>query len=65
MLEVLYYHAKLGRGRISPTAGVAKNVEFFTDSIARSATRRYLSFYSEADFEVFRPAVATRCTDGG
>jgi len=25
---------------------------------------RYLS-YSEADFEVFRPAGATRCTDGG
>jgi len=33
-------------------------------SIARSATRRYLS-YSEADFEVFRPAGATRWTDGG
>jgi len=25
---------------------------------------RYL-VYSEADFEVFRPAGATRCTDGG
>jgi len=25
---------------------------------------RYL-IYSEADFEVFRPAGATRCTDGG
>ena len=36
----------------------------FTGSIARSATRRYL-IYSEADFEVFRPAGATRCTDGG
>jgi len=34
-----------------------------TGSIARSATRWYLS-YSEADFEVFRPAWATRCTDG-
>ena len=32
-------------------------------SIARSASRRYL-VYSEADFEVFRPAEATRCTDG-
>ena len=31
---------------------------------ARSATRRHLS-YSEADFEVSRPAGATRCTDGG
>jgi len=35
-----------------------------TGSIARSATRRYLS-YSEADFEVFRSAGATRSTDGG
>jgi len=35
-----------------------------TGSIARSATRRYLS-YSEADFEVFRPAGVTRCTDEG
>jgi len=32
----------------------------FTGSIAR----RYL-IYSEADFEVFHPAGATRCTDGG
>jgi len=30
-----------------------------TGSIARSATRRYLS-YSEADFEIFRPLGATR-----
>ena len=29
MLEVLYHHAKLGEARISPVAGVAKNVEFF------------------------------------
>ena len=35
-----------------------------TGSIARSARRRYL-IYSEADFEVFRPARATRCTNGG
>jgi len=35
-----------------------------TGSIARSASRRYL-VYSEADFEVSRPAGATRCTDGG
>ena len=33
-----------------------------TGSITRSATRRYLS-YSKADFGVFRPAGATRCTD--
>jgi len=36
-----------------------------TASIARSATRRYLLVsYSEADYEVFRPTRATRCTDG-
>jgi len=35
-----------------------------TGSIARSANCRYL-IYSEADFEVFRPAGATRCTNGG
>jgi len=29
VLEVLYHHAKLGGARISPAAGVAKNVEFF------------------------------------
>jgi len=38
--------------------------DVITGSIARSATRRYL-IYSEADFEVFRPAGATRCTDWG
>jgi len=38
-------------------------IELFTGSIARSTTLRHLS-YSEADFEVFRPAGATRCTDG-
>jgi len=35
----------------------------FTGSIASSASRRYL-VYSEADFEVFRPAGATHCIDG-
>ena len=30
MLEVLYHHAKFGGARISPAAGVAKNVEFFS-----------------------------------
>ena len=29
MLEVLYHCAKFGWARISPAAGVAKNVEFF------------------------------------
>ena len=64
MLEVLYHHAKFGGARISPAAGVAKNVEFFLPAALREAqTCRYL-VYSEADFEVFRPAGATRCTDG-
>jgi len=36
----------------------------FIGGIAQSARRRYL-IYTEADFEVFRPAGATRCTDGG
>jgi len=35
-----------------------------TGSIAHSASGRYL-VYSETDVEVFRPAGATRCTDGG
>jgi len=29
VLEVLYHHGKFGGARISPAAGVAKNVEFF------------------------------------
>ena len=36
----------------------------FTGSIARSTTRQYV-IYSEADFEVFRPAGAKRCSDWG
>jgi len=39
-------------------------VSILTGSIARSVTRRYLN-YSEVDFDVFRPAGATSCTDGG
>jgi len=38
-------------------------VKVITGSIARSAKHRYVS-YSYADFEGFRPAGATRCTDG-
>jgi len=42
-----------------------KNVELLLPAALREAqTCRYL-VYSEADFEVFRPAGATRCTDGG
>ena len=33
MLEVLYHHAKFGGARISPAAGVTKNVEFFCHSV--------------------------------
>jgi len=46
-----------------PPLGWPKTLSF-TGSIARSETRRYL-IYSEADFEFFRPAVVTRCTDRG
>jgi len=45
-------------------ATFTENSRYFTGSIARSATSRYL-IYSEADFEVFRPTGATRCTDWG
>jgi len=49
-------------------AGVAKNVGFFVcllpAALRAAQTCRYL-IYSEADFEVIRPAGATRCTDGG
>jgi len=33
-------------------------------ALREAQTCRYL-VYSEANFEVFRPAGATRCTDGG
>jgi len=29
VLEALYHHAKFGGAQISPSAGAAKNVEFF------------------------------------
>jgi len=49
--------------------GVADVPLFFAQYFLPAAMRaaqacRYL-IYSEADFEVFRPAGATRCTDGG
>ena len=40
------------------------NVNIVTVSIVRSAKCRYLS-NTEADFEVFRPAGAARCSDRG
>jgi len=40
-----------------------KGTLIITASIARSAKRRYI--YSESDFEGFRPAGVTRCTDEG
>ena len=41
-----------------------QNMLVVTGSITRIATRRYL-IYSGADFDVFRPAGATRCTNWG
>ena len=40
MLEVLYHRAKFGAARISPAAGVAKNVEFFVCLSVRHAHER-------------------------
>jgi len=50
--------------RLSSARAVVRAQDLITGSIARSAMRRYL-IYSKADFEVFGPAGATRCTDGG
>jgi len=36
VLEVLYHRAKFGGTRISPAAGVAKNLEFFCLSVCLS-----------------------------
>ena len=44
---------------------VMSNTSVYLPAALRAAqTCRYF-VYSEADFEVFRPAGATRCTDGG
>jgi len=61
MLTSLYKN--LYRTQLRKVLFLALSVTF-TGSIARSAKRRYL-IYTEADFEVFRPAGATRYTDGG
>ena len=37
MLEILYHRAKFGGARISPSAGAAKNVDFFYLSVCLSA----------------------------
>ena len=47
------------------TFAISSPDEFLLPAALRAAQAcRYL-IYSEADFEVFRPAGATRCTDGG
>jgi len=38
LLEVLYHHAKFAGARISPAAGVAKNVEILCLSVCLSVT---------------------------
>jgi len=60
---------RLGRSYYNFVSGVICTVSvhtavFVTGRIARSVSHRYL-FYPEADFEVFRLAWATHCTDGG
>jgi len=42
-----------------------RNHSLITGSIARSANLPVFRLLIEADFEVFRPAGATRCTDRG
>ena len=60
------------RGPLSPcqdwwgsdfTAANQKRLSFYRQQCAQHKARRYLSC-SEADFEVFRPAGVTCCTDG-
>ena len=41
MLEVFYHHAKFGWARISPAAGVAKNVEFLFLSVCLFVRRAF------------------------
>jgi len=70
--SVLLRHLTIGRNVCRREAGYGSAQRrrsviydgFVTGSIAHSARRRYL-IYSEADFEVFRPAGVTCCTDGG
>jgi len=50
----------------APDLFVTAEYSSLTGNIARSAKRRLFKLpYSEADFEVFRPASATCCTNGG
>jgi len=56
--ELLYYIILY----VSVNRSLSSELSIFTSSIAQSATCRYL-IYSMADFEVFHPAGATRCTD--
>jgi len=62
VLEVLYHHAKFGGARISPATGQPKTLSFL---LAALREEQGAGIYLEADFEVFRPTGATRCTDGG
>jgi len=49
---------------LPPDTTISHACTLVTGRIAHSASRWYL-IYSEADFEVFRPEGARRCTDGG
>ena len=53
----------LNFGFATPKRHILAQNLVFTGSIALCASRWYL-VYPEADFEVFRPSGATRCTDG-
>ena len=47
MLEVLYHRVKFGGDRISPAAGVAKNVEFLSVRHAFERQRLFARFRHE------------------
>jgi len=62
-------HCHLQRSDCVLTVDVIKRIScdinsFFTAALRAAQACRYL-INSEADFEVFRHAGATRCTDGG
>jgi len=59
MPEVLYHHSKFVGARISPAAGVAKNVEFFL-SVCLSV---YLSVRDAFECQSLSPDFATKALE--
>jgi len=61
---MLFSSVDLLRRGSAPMVGDIDPICLVTGRICRKQLCRYC-FYSRADFEVFRPAGATRCTDQG